>query len=250
MIKEKMISKEIILENDLEYDELVLYLLEKYGPSKYDYFENTEFRLKNKKVRRTKEGLLCHHIDEDKAINLCNPTYARDYPFEYQKSDRLVYCNYLEHLLLHIKIGIIQFWQKHKTIDDPATIRSFVVPGIKYLCRDINTLYKNDGLDFKWRRNCYISIRELFNDYIYILNQFIIYLRNSYKKKSCIIGDRFEFSFGEGTIVDYNEDSVIIQLIGDLSIEVKIGEEELNRNLEYIKRELSVEYHKVYECLV
>ncbi len=35
---------------------------------------------------------------------LSTPTYAKKNPFDYQKADHLVYCNLLEHLVLHIKI--------------------------------------------------------------------------------------------------------------------------------------------------
>ena len=88
------------------YDELVQFLLKKYGPAKYDYFMNELCSSKNKKVTRTSEGLYCHHIDEDKEIMLSNDTLARRCPFAYQKADRLVYCNILEHFLLHILVQL------------------------------------------------------------------------------------------------------------------------------------------------
>ncbi len=87
------------------YLQIVDLLLNKYGRATGDYFVNETCRSKNKKISRTNEGLLCHHIDEDKAILLSNDQYAANNPFEYQKADRLVYCNFLEHLLLHIKIA-------------------------------------------------------------------------------------------------------------------------------------------------
>ena len=87
------------------YSQIVDYLLNKYGRATGDYFVNETCRSKNKKISRTSEGLFCHHIDEDKAILLSNDQYAVNNPFEYQKADRLVYCNFLEHLLLHIKIA-------------------------------------------------------------------------------------------------------------------------------------------------
>lgn len=87
------------------YSQIVDCLLNKYGRATGDYFVNETCRSKNKKISRTSEGLFCHHIDEDKAILLSNDQYAVNNPFEYQKADRLVYCNFLEHLLLHIKIA-------------------------------------------------------------------------------------------------------------------------------------------------
>ncbi|MBP5204880.1 hypothetical protein J6Z37_01100 [Candidatus Saccharibacteria bacterium] len=88
----------------MTYGELVDYLLKKYGPVECDYFRTEACKSKNPKVSRTNEGLYCHHIDEDKAIMLCNDKITVNNPFEYQKAERLVYCNALEHLILHIKI--------------------------------------------------------------------------------------------------------------------------------------------------
>lgn len=87
------------------YLQIVDCLLTKYGKATGDYFVNETCRSKNKKISRSSEGLFCHHIDEDKAILLSNDQYAANNPFEHQRADRLVYCNFLEHLLLHIKIA-------------------------------------------------------------------------------------------------------------------------------------------------
>lgn len=87
------------------YADIVDFLLLHHGPAQGDYFVNETCKTKNKKISRTSEGLFCHHIDEDKAIMLSNEAFASKNPFTYQKAERLVYCNYLEHLLLHIKIA-------------------------------------------------------------------------------------------------------------------------------------------------
>lgn len=58
---------------EMNYDEFVSYLLKKYGPAKYDYFTNATCKTKSKRISRTKEGLFCHHIDED---NLASDTYS------------------------------------------------------------------------------------------------------------------------------------------------------------------------------
>ena len=102
-----MDSSEIQSQLKMTYSELVDYLLKKYGPAKCDYFRTEACKSKNPKVSRTSEGLYCHHIDEDKAIMLCNDKFAANNPFEYQKAERLVYCNALEHLILHIKIQLV-----------------------------------------------------------------------------------------------------------------------------------------------
>lgn len=90
-----MESTEIKNQLKMTYDELVDYLLKKYGPAQYDYFCNESCKSKNSKVSRTNEGLYCHHIDENKAILLSNDKFAVNNPFEYQKANRLVYCNVL-----------------------------------------------------------------------------------------------------------------------------------------------------------
>ena len=100
-----MDRSEFEYQKTLTYSQLVEHLLDKYGRSTCDYFYRNNCKSKNPKVSRASEGLICHHIDEDKAIMLSTPKWAAKCPFEWQKADRLVYCNYLEHLLLHIKIA-------------------------------------------------------------------------------------------------------------------------------------------------
>ena len=76
-----MESIEIKEELAMTYNELVEYLLNKYGSAKYDYFCNESCKSKNTKVSRTSEGLFCHHIDEDKAIMLSNDKIAVNNPW-------------------------------------------------------------------------------------------------------------------------------------------------------------------------
>jgi len=100
-----MTKEEIEFEIDLSYNELVAYLLAKYGVAKYSYFCTNSCKSKQTKNMRTKDGLFLHHIGEKEHIMLCNAEFAKQWDFEkYQGADKLVYCNYLEHLLLHVKI--------------------------------------------------------------------------------------------------------------------------------------------------
>lgn len=91
---------EIEVELKMPYVELSSYLIKKYGGALYDYFYTPECKSKNKKVTRTSEGLYCHHIDEDKGGSLSESSSAIRQPFEWQRKERLVYCNILEHLIL------------------------------------------------------------------------------------------------------------------------------------------------------
>ena len=124
---------------EMNYDECCNFLKNKYGVIEESYFCNETCRSINKSIKRTNDGLFIHHIDEDKAIMLSTKSYALDNPFEYQKGDRLVYCNLLEHLILHIKI--IEFPNPNKKDEYPGVggVINFFIPelndiysGIKY----------------------------------------------------------------------------------------------------------------------
>ena len=163
-----MKSEEVKKELGMGYQELVDYLLAKYGMAKYDYFCSETCKSKNPKVARSQEGLECHHIDEDKAIMLSNPRWAIRNPFEYQKADRLVYCNVLEHLILHIKI-----------VEEPRNVDANMLelPGlggvINYLCPQINDYY--NGYEYKrpYEIKKFSLIADNFDDYIGVLKHFL-----------------------------------------------------------------------------
>jgi len=78
------------------------YLQKKHGIGKYDYM--TKSWNKNTKCTRTKEGLIAHHKYENCAIMLSKKEIAMSNLFEWQLANNIVYCDYLEHLLLHVLI--------------------------------------------------------------------------------------------------------------------------------------------------
>ena len=159
-----MDSSEIQKQLQMSYRELVQYLLQKYGPAKYDYYCSEACKSKNRKISRTSEGLFCHHIDEDKAIMLSHDEFASRNPYEYQKANRLVYCNALEHLILHIKI-----------VEEPRNENANrmelqgIGGAINWLCPQINDYY--NGYEFKkqYQKDIYGLIKDNFGDYISIL---------------------------------------------------------------------------------
>lgn len=163
-----MKSAEIQKQLQMTYKELVKYLLGKYGPSKYDYFQTESCKTKNRKVSRTSEGLYCHHIDEDKAIMLSNDKYAQSNPFEYQKADRLVYCNALEHLILHIKIV-------EEPRDENANEMELQGIGgaVNWLCPQINDYYNGYEYEQAYMQKVFSLIKDNFDDYIDILDYFL-----------------------------------------------------------------------------
>ena len=148
---------------DSTYYDAVKYFLKKYGAAKHNYFKDTNCTTKNPQVTRTSEGLYCHHIDEDKAIMLSNDKFAAANPFDYQKANRLVYCNLLEHLLLHVKIA-----------ENPnAQANENELPGIggaiNFICKDLNDIYAGKEFTDDWRKTVAEKVKDNFDDYIAIL---------------------------------------------------------------------------------
>ena len=162
----------------MSYDEIVKLLLKKYGAAKHDYFTDRECTIKNKLVSRTAEGLFCHHIDEDKAIILSNDEYAARNPFEYQKKNRLVYCNLLEHLLLHVKIA-----EEPRNPDANENELPGIGGAISYICKQLNDIYAGKEPSEEWRKTVTSKVQDNFDDYISILKRlwYVIEQNSLYK---------------------------------------------------------------------
>ncbi len=157
----------------MSYDELVQYLINKYGPAKYDYFTNEFCTIKNRKVTRTNEGLYCHHIDEDKAILLSEEDHAKMNPFEYQKADRLVYCNLLEHFLLHI---LIAEEPKNKNANKFET--QGIGGAVCFLCPELNDIYNGYENKIEWKKNTISVIKDDYESYIVMLKRLWQLIKN------------------------------------------------------------------------
>ena len=145
---------------EMSYEEYVSHLLKKYGPAKANYFLNENCKSKGK-ISRTKEGLECHHIDEDKEQLLSDPRIAVINPFEYQKANRLVYCDKVEHLLIHIKI-IEEFRPQNEWY-------KYYMDGPRMIISCINDYFKDDIISTSWHGNMKQKIIPKFNSYIFIL---------------------------------------------------------------------------------
>ncbi len=212
-----MDSKEIQDELKMTYEELQSYLIQKYGCAKYDYFLNSDCKCKNKKVSRTSEGLVCHHMDEDKGGNLGNPPQAKMQPFEWQAKERLVYCNFLEHLILHMKIAILR---QKKILETPREIENFFTTGgIFMICQNINDMFVLDGTNISWQKRCFEEIRENYKDYILLVKSFIKYIEADYKgnkAKPALLapGSMVHFSDGDCEILNVSpkKDTFLLKL--------------------------------------
>ena len=228
-----MNTKEIYRELDMTYDELVDYLLKKYGAAQYDYFTNEACTSKSKRISRTEEGLFCHHIDEDKGFKLSDKSSAIKYPFDYQRANRLVYCNYLEHLMLHIRIGIEMYWRKRAKLTLPSEIPYLVNPGFGVLAQEINTLFDETGSTQPWRQRCFEEIKDNYDEYIYVLRWFLTYIDKNY------VQGKIEFSkgqtikhpkFGYGVITGFVEKPLDMISIQFDSTEKRIVRSYLEKN--------------------
>lgn len=150
----------------LNYEDCVNYLKKKYGNVTKNYFSNPQCKSKSQGISRTKEGLYIHHVDEDKAILLADKEQALQNPWAYQLADRLVYCNLLEHLILHIKIT-----EKTKGEFGWRGIHAFMIPQFNDIFTGV--IYKN------WMENCRLAVKDLKNEYLSVINYYYKWLLKS-----------------------------------------------------------------------
>ncbi|MBQ1733703.1 MAG: hypothetical protein II038_02365 [Lachnospiraceae bacterium] len=150
----------------MSYDEYVNTLVEKYGSVPHDYYRN-EVCLTRSGNSRSREGLVIHHIDEDKEAGLSSMWKYRNpfsMPEEYQKADRLVYCNLVEHLLLHMKILEKELTRivPERRVDNVVSVKGFAL-----IAKNINDLLagKNIGM-----LSNYVSSQELNERYLRVLD--------------------------------------------------------------------------------
>ena len=153
---------------NLSYKEYVQHLLKKYGPAEHDYFDDKG----NFTASRTwSDGLECHHIDEDKIPNLSDDYAYLTYP-QYQKADRLVYCNRIEHLILHIKIAQIP-------IDDSSKRQiTYFNSGVELLIRRLNDGYSGYLTEYDWNSRVHFRIRNWSFLYLQVLKLLVKDMKN------------------------------------------------------------------------
>ena len=175
---------DVVKEIHMSYEEYVNYLLKKYGKSEYDYFCDESCKSRNTKGIRTSEGLFQHHIDEDKAILLSTKECALVQPYEYQKASRLVYCNLLEHLLLHIKI-----------VEEKFSETNFVgMGGAELIFRILNDTYTKNKISKNYDGQCYEVIKENYTDYLLA----ICYLYNVVRNNKILSKEFSDEDFARG----------------------------------------------------
>jgi hypothetical protein len=163
-------KREVEQELEMDYDELVAYLLKKHGAPEYDYFTDESCSQGDDRGKRGNKGLQRHHIDEIEKDGyiLSDPNSARLHPFAMQKADRLVYCDLFEHLILHIKIDCVR---NEKYLRDG---NEYFGPGTQGISGEINEWYfRGENRRRSGKRlgeKSFLSIKNDFETYVLILD--------------------------------------------------------------------------------
>ena len=150
---------------DYTYLEYCDYLQNKYGIGLDDYM--TKSYNTKASCKRTKEGLIAHHKKEDTAIMLSTKEYAERHPFEWQQKENIVYCDCLEHLLLHILIC------KYPSAEKVDTVKVGYGGVVQYLVPELNDLYSGWKTNQDWRKNCHDRVKNDKDVYLKLLKQFM-----------------------------------------------------------------------------
>lgn len=164
---EKFTMHELDDEWAMPYSELCQYLISKYGNVNGSYFIDSNYDTVNTAIKRPADGLYIHHIDENKYIQLTSPEYIRlqQAPFKCQEKEHLVYCNWLEHIVLHYKIFIEYNSRPDKpiiTINDETSPVILGLGGIvNYMVPQINDYYlfgTNKEKYIRWDKAVYDNL--------------------------------------------------------------------------------------------
>lgn len=100
------------LKQDKFWESYLIYidhLKEKYGKVPYSYFCNRDYKSRDTRNSRSKECLQIHHIYENLYAKLSDPKVCirNCYNFVYQEPHNLVYCDMVEHYIIHLMIQYI-----------------------------------------------------------------------------------------------------------------------------------------------
>lgn len=145
------------------YEEYCNYLQNKYGLINAPYF--TKGWSKNPKCTRTKEGLIAHHKFEDHAALLANPDHAKKHPYEWQLPENIVFCDYLEHLFLHILICECPSSNKYTNeIVGIGGIFEFIIP-------ELNDFYSGWQSKSQRKINCLSLVKNDINVYFELIKR-------------------------------------------------------------------------------
>ena len=150
----------------MPHDEYVAYLWQIHGKSQYDYFLTPAKTMVNQKIERRQEGLMLHHISEECGTDiqqLLTIRTAKELPFEIYKASNFVYCDYFEHLLLHIKIALEDLERGRQKLN------GIDLAGAKILWRELNKYY-GIGKALVGRKYAIELVKDKYKDYVTIMS--------------------------------------------------------------------------------
>jgi hypothetical protein len=169
----------------MTYDEYIAYLRDKYGSSQYDSYIGGQCASFDQRIYRRKEGLCIHHVAEQCLVDfqtLIDIDFARSRPFDLQRADNFIYCNYLEHLLLHVKIAL----------DDICVIdrRSPRIDsgGAKMIWKELNQYYATGKVALPKKKMAEL-VADRYDDYLIIMTFLLKLIFNWGLKKYCPLDD-------------------------------------------------------------
>ena len=163
----------------------------KYGIGTADFFSKN-FR-KNQKVTRTKDGLYAHHKMEDRVADLGKPEIAMLCPYEWQTKENIVYCDLLEHLLLHVLI--CKYPRQIEKIGD-VKLGLVGYGGVVIIAGELNDLYSGWKTAQEWRMNCHRKVENSKKVYLAILQQFLENEKQNIEVNSTLLHCSFNAPFG------------------------------------------------------
>ena len=167
------------------------YLQTKYGLGPVSYM--TKNWNKNPKASRTAEGLVAHHKMEDTAIMLGMPMVAKQYPYEWQSKENLIYCDYLEHFFLHVLIYQYPSPEKRKIkFGDTSFPIEVGIGGAELIAATLNDLYSGWFPKQQWQINCCNRVKNDKETYLAIY-QYLLGIKTTYEKTDIakFISNRF-----------------------------------------------------------
>lgn len=183
-----MNMSEYMAVKDYSYDEYCQYLNKKYGAVRNTYGK--------KGCTRPEDGLFVHHVREDQIASLSNNKIRKANNPILQEPQNLVYCNYLEHLLLHIKIGELTACGRNLGLVGPFV---YIIPALRVFFENghknpkVNPKYfeviANDGDVFEElliRYNQLIEDIDLLLDHNQTLYVEMVRMLEE-KKKACVV---------------------------------------------------------------
>lgn len=160
-----MNKTELRKEMKMSYNELIAYNHKKYGKPAGSYFLRPTCKSPNSSIKRTAEGLFIHHIKETEIDDLSKTSQALKAPWSYQEPDNLCYCNYLEHLLIHVHINIQRCQQQDCIVIDGL---------LRYLIPEINEVYRRtEPYTQDWRNQVKNAVVNNYEEYKDILTYWL-----------------------------------------------------------------------------